>query len=294
MQLLDGNATAKGLKNKIQAEVQQFLAKGQRAPKLIAILVGNNPASESYVGSKAKDCTEVGFIGEVRRFPDTISEDTLLAEVANINQDETVDGLIVQLPLPKHIDPNKVTLAIRPDKDVDGFHPINVGNMFKGLPALLPATPYGILLMLEQYGIKTAGKHAVVIGRSDIVGKPMSALLMRNAEPGNCTVTICHSKTADLAFHTRQADILIAAIGSPWLVKADMVKPGAIVIDVGMTRVEDSSKKSGFRLAGDVDFEQVAPKTSWITPVPGGVGPMTRAGLLMNTLNAYKNRFNLV
>jgi methylenetetrahydrofolate dehydrogenase (NADP+)/methenyltetrahydrofolate cyclohydrolase len=248
-------------------------------------LVGTDGASQTYVAAKAKDCEEVGFDSTVLRFDATISEADLLNEVIKINNNPDIDGLIVQLPLPKHIDTNKVTQTIDWRKDVDGFHPMNVGLMFKGLPCYLPATPMGVIKLLEHYQIETTGKHCVVIGRSDIVGKPMSALMLQK----NCTVTVCHSKTQDIENVIKGADIVIAALGIPNFVTAKMVKQGAVVVDVGITRVEDPTAKSGYRLKGDVKFDEVSEKASWITPVPGGVGPMTRVGLLLNTLNAVKN-----
>jgi methylenetetrahydrofolate dehydrogenase (NADP+)/methenyltetrahydrofolate cyclohydrolase len=291
MKLLDGKQTAQDLQQHIALEVKAIREAGGKIPHLAAILVGNDGASVSYVGGKVQDCENVGFQSSLIRLPDTVSETELLAQIQALNEDTEVDGFIVQLPLPKHINPEKVTQTIAPEKDVDGFHPINVGRMAKGLPAYISATPFGILKLLEKYQIELAGKHAVVLGRSQIVGAPMSMLLARNAPIGNCTVTLCHSKTKDIAKHTLQADIIVVALGIPEFLKADMVREGAIVIDVGITRVEDSSKKRGFRLVGDVDFEQVAPKCSYITPVPGGVGPMTRVALLYNTLSAAKKEF---
>lgn len=288
MTLLDGKITSKAILDGIATEVAQRKAQGQKVPHLAAILVGTDGASETYVASKVKHCEQIGFGSSLVRFDADVSEAELLTKIEEINQDADIDGLIVQMPLPKHISVDKVTEAIAPAKDVDGFHPINVGRMNKNLPAYISATPLGILLMLEHYGIETAGKHCVVLGRSAIVGSPMSILMARNAKVGNCTVTLCHSKTQNLAEHTRRADILIAALGIPEFVKEDMVKEGAIVIDVGITRVADASKKSGFAIKGDVAFGEVAPKTSFITPVPGGVGLMTIAGLLYNTLQAAK------
>lgn len=272
----------------MKAQVAELKAAGGKAPHLAAILVGNDGGSETYVGHKVKACEYVGFQSTLLRFPDTITEAELLAEVDQLNNNPDIDGFIVQLPLPKHINPDKVTIAIDYRKDVDGFHPINVGRMAQNLPCYLPATPYGILQLLEKYNIPTSGKHCVVVGRSNIVGSPMSILLARNTYPGNCTVTLCHSRTVDLPSYTRQADIIVAALGKPGFVTADMVKDGAVVIDVGTTRVPDASKKSGFRLRGDVDFDAVAPKCSYITPVPGGVGPLTVTSLIMNTLKAAK------
>lgn len=289
MELLDGKKVAAKIKADIKIEVDNILASGKRPPHLVAILVGHDGASETYVASKAKDCQQLGMGSTVIRFEDTISEAELLTEIERINNDAQYDGLIVQMPLPKHINALKVTETISPKKDVDGFHPYNVGLMFKGLPAFYPATPYGILLMLEEYNIPTEGKHCVVIGRSDIVGKPMSALMARAAYPGNCTVTLCHSRTQNIEHYTQQADILIVALGKPEFVKANMVKEGAVVIDVGITRVDAPETEKGYVIKGDVAFDEVAEKAAYITPVPGGVGLMTRVGLLKNTLQAYKN-----
>lgn len=286
--LLDGKAIAAAKRNEISQEVEQLMAAGKRAPHLCAILVGNNGASETYVASKIKNCKEVGFESSLIRFPETVSEQDLLDKINSINRDASIDGLLVQLPLPKHINVQRVTETISPEKDVDGFHPLNQGRMVQNLPCFLPATPYGILLMLEYAGIATEGKHCVVIGRSNIVGMPMSILMSRNSYPGNATVTLCHSRSTNLPSITRTADILIAAIGNPGFVKADMVKEGAVVIDVGIVRIEDPAAKSGYRITGDVDFENVAPKCSYISPVPGGVGLMTIIGLLKNTLRAAK------
>ncbi len=290
MQLLDGKKAAQALKEELKQKTDALLQAGKRAPHLAAILVGNDGASETYVASKVKTCTEIGFESTLVRIPGDVSEDTLLQEIDRLNREEGVDGILVQLPLPKHISEQKVIHHIEPTKDVDGFHPISVGNMVSGLPSFIPATPYGILLLLAHYNIETKGKHAVVIGRSHIVGTPMSILLSRNTYPGNCTVTLCHSATRNLKELCLQADIIVAALGKPEFVTADMVKPGAVVVDVGITRVQDATKKSGFTLKGDVKFDEVAPLCSSITPVPGGVGPMTIAGLLMNTFNAYKLR----
>ncbi|MCG8308982.1 MAG: bifunctional 5,10-methylene-tetrahydrofolate dehydrogenase/5,10-methylene-tetrahydrofolate cyclohydrolase [Cytophagales bacterium] len=284
--IIDGNKTSASIRQEIKEKVQSITERGGKIPHLAAILVGTDGASETYVNLKVKDCEQVGFKSTLKRFDDTISEEELLAEVEAINNDPDIDGLIVQLPIPDHISVQKVTDRIRPEKDVDGFHPINVGRMAKSLPAYISATPYGIMQLIERYKIETSGKHCVVIGRSDIVGSPMSILLSRKAYPGNCTVTLCHSRTKNIKEMTLQADIVIAALGSPEFLTGDMVKEGAVVIDVGTTRVPDPSKKSGFTLKGDVNYEKVAPKCSYITPVPGGVGPMTRASLLMNTLLA--------
>ncbi len=263
---------------------------GKKVPHLAVILVGHDGGSESYVRYKIKDCAEVGFHSTLRHFEDDITEAQLLAEVKAINDHPDIDGMIVQLPLPAHVDVEKVTDAIRPEKDVDGFHPFNVGRMAKNLPTYISATPFGIVKLIEHYGIETSGKRCAVIGRSDIVGSPVSMLLSRKGYPGDCTVTLCHSRTQDLGAITRESDIIIAALGRPEFLTADMVKDGAVVIDVGTTRVEDSSKKSGFALKGDVKFDEVAPKCSYITPVPGGVGPMTRAALLWNTLLAAQKK----
>jgi methylenetetrahydrofolate dehydrogenase (NADP+)/methenyltetrahydrofolate cyclohydrolase len=284
--ILDGKQTSANIRNEIKDKVEQIKTNGGKIPHLAAILVGNDGASETYVKNKVKDCEQVGFKSTLKRFDDSVSEEELLAEVERINADPDIDGLIVQLPIPDHISVQKVTDRIKPEKDVDGFHPINVGRMTKSLPAYISATPYGIMQLIERYQIETSGKHCVVIGRSDIVGTPMSILLSRKASPGNCTVTICHSRTKDIKAMTIQADIVIAALGKAEFLTGDMVKEGAVVIDVGITRVPDASKKSGFGLRGDVKYDEVAPKCSYITPVPGGVGPMTRASLLMNTLLA--------
>ncbi|WP_207426309.1 bifunctional 5,10-methylenetetrahydrofolate dehydrogenase/5,10-methenyltetrahydrofolate cyclohydrolase [Pedobacter sp. SYSU D00535] len=288
MQLLDGKYVSEKLKQEIANEAAEVLANSGRKPHLVAILVGNDGGSETYVASKMKNCEKVGFRSSLVRYDETVSEEELLAKVEEINQDPEVDGLIVQLPLPKHIDPEKVTEKIDHRKDVDGFHPINLGRMMRNLPCFIPATPYGILLMLEEYKIDTAGKHCVVIGRSNIVGSPMSILMARNSNPGNCTVTLTHSRTKNLEEIVRSADIVVAAIGKKNFVTADMVKEGAVVIDVGINREISTTTKSGFKLFGDVDFENVAPKASWITPVPGGVGLMTIIGLLRNTLASAK------
>lgn len=294
MQILDGKIAAAAVKENLKAEVSQFLAQGRRAPHLAVILVGTNGASETYVASKQKNSVEIGFLSTLVRLEETVSEEQLLSEIKKLNDDKTVDGILVQLPLPKHISEQKVIETIDPNKDVDGFHPVSAGNLVLGIPTFVPATPYGIMLMLEHYNIPTKGKHAVVIGRSNIVGRPMSILLSSNLPYGNCTVTICHSHTPNLKELCLQGDIVVAALGRPGFVKEDMVKEGAVVIDVGITRVADETKKSGFRIAGDVDFENVAPKTSYITPVPGGVGLMTIAGLLKNTLVAYKKAEGIV
>ncbi|MGE8292672.1 MAG: bifunctional 5,10-methylenetetrahydrofolate dehydrogenase/5,10-methenyltetrahydrofolate cyclohydrolase, partial [Sphingobacterium sp.] len=276
------------IKEQIALDAAEFTTQTGRKPHLVAILVGNDGGSETYVASKMRNCQLVGFESTNIRYDESISEEELIAKVKEINKDDTIDGLIVQLPLPKHIDPDKVTEAIDYRKDVDGFHPINLGRMQRNLPCFIPATPYGIMLMLDYYKIETAGKHAVVVGRSNIVGSPMSILLARNANPGNCTVTLTHSRTKDLKTEVLRGDIVVAAIGRKNFVTADMVKEGAVVIDVGINRETSTETKSGFKLYGDVDFEHVAPKASWITPVPGGVGLMTIVGLLKNTLEAAK------
>jgi len=282
--LLDGKYVSEKVKIQIAEEAAEFLNKTGRKPHLAAILVGNDGGSETYVASKMKNCEKVGFKSSLHRYDNTVTEAELLAKIEEINQDDEVDGLIVQLPLPKHIDPEKVTETIDYRKDVDGFHPVNLGRMMRNLPCFIPATPYGILLMLQEYNIDTAGMHCVVVGRSNIVGSPMSILMARNANPGNCTVTLTHSRTKDLKEKVLQADIIIAAIGKKNFITADMVKPGAIVIDVGINREISAETKSGFKLFGDVDFQNVAPISSFITPVPGGVGLMTIVGLLKNTL----------
>jgi methylenetetrahydrofolate dehydrogenase (NADP+)/methenyltetrahydrofolate cyclohydrolase len=288
MVLLDGKKISAEIKLEIGAEVVRLKEAGKKVPHLAAVLVGNNGASETYVASKAKNCAEVGFNSTVIRLDENISEKELLQEIMKLNNNNDIDGFIVQLPLPKHISPQIIMEAIDPSKDVDGFHPVNAGRLLQNLPCFIPATPYGILLMMERYKIETSGKNCVIIGRSNIVGMPMSVLMSRNAYPGNATVTLCHSKTKNLSDVIRQADIVIAALGSPKFVKSDMIKDGAVVIDVGITRVESKETKSGFKITGDVDFENVAPKCSYITPVPGGVGLMTIVGLLKNTLQATK------
>jgi len=288
MKLIDGKEIGIQIKNEIAKEVREMMDNDQRPPHLAAILVGEDGASQTYVASKEKQCHEVGFTSSVYRYPETITEKELLEVVDFLNNDEEVDGFIVQLPLPKHISSDKVLQRIRPEKDVDGFHPVNLGRMVTGLPAFIPATPYGIMQLFERSGIETEGKNCVVLGRSNIVGTPMSILLSRNNKKANATVTLCHSKTQNLKEITSQADILIAAIGKPEFVTAEMVKKGAVIIDVGIHRIEDANKKTGFRLVGDVKFDEVSTKCSYITPVPGGVGPMTIVALLMNTLKAYK------
>ncbi|MES2373205.1 MAG: tetrahydrofolate dehydrogenase/cyclohydrolase catalytic domain-containing protein [Bacteroidota bacterium] len=287
MVLLDGKIASAAVKSVIQEETKKILASGKRAPHLAAILVGTNGASETYVASKVKNCEEVGFHSTLIRLDSTVEETILLQAIRSLNEDPAVDGILVQLPLPKQISEQKVIEAIDPAKDVDGFHPSSAGKLVQGLPTFIPATPYGIMLMLEHFNIETKGKHAVVIGRSNIVGRPMSILLSSNLKRGNCTVTICHSHTPNLQELCLQADIIVAALGRPEFVKADMVKEGVIIIDVGITRVDDPTAKKGFRIKGDVAFNEVSPKASAITPVPGGVGLMTIAGLLKNTLQAY-------
>ncbi len=287
MLLLDGKNAASAVKNELKAQTDLLLQSGKRPPHLAAVLVGNNGASETYVASKVKNCEEIGFASSLIRFNNDVEESVLLEAIAQLNADNTVDGILVQLPLPKHISEQKLIEAIDPAKDVDGFHPSSVGKLVQGLSTFIPATPYGIMLMLEHFNIETKGKHAIVIGRSNIVGRPMSILLSSNHPYGNCTVTICHSHTPNLQEICLQGDIIVAALGKPEFVKADMVKNGAIVIDVGITRVDDPSAKKGFRIKGDVDFASVAPKASAISPVPGGVGLMTIAGLLKNTMQAY-------
>jgi methylenetetrahydrofolate dehydrogenase (NADP+)/methenyltetrahydrofolate cyclohydrolase len=279
MEMLDGKLVSQSVREDLKKKVDARVNEGKKIPHLAAILIGTNGASETYVASKVKSCEEIGFKSTLLRLPAEIPEETLLEHIAILNQDTDVDGILVQLPLPAHIREQRVIEAIRVDKDVDGFHPESVGRMVQGLPAFLPATPYGILLLLEHY----KGKHAVVIGRSNIVGRPISILLNRNDYPGNCTVTVCHSHTPNLKEICLQADIIIAALGRPEFLTADMVREGAVIIDVGITRVPDATKKSGFSIKGDVHFDSVAPRSSYITPVPGGVGPMTIAALLMNT-----------
>jgi methylenetetrahydrofolate dehydrogenase (NADP+)/methenyltetrahydrofolate cyclohydrolase len=287
-QIIDGKMVAESMKASIAAEVKELLASGKRAPHLVAILVGNNGASETYVANKVKSCEELGFSSTLLRFSPRITEEELVQAVRDVNANEDMDGLIVQLPLPNHINPDKVMETIDPAKDVDGFHPINIGRMAKGLPAYISATPQGVLDLLAYYKIETAGKHCVVVGRSQIVGLPMSILMQRNHPVGNCTVTLTHSKTKNLVEMCQQADILIAALGKPEFITAEHVKPGAVIIDVGLTRVEDASKKSGFALKGDVLFDDVIDKCAYITPVPKGVGPMTIVSLMKNTLLSAK------
>jgi methylenetetrahydrofolate dehydrogenase (NADP+)/methenyltetrahydrofolate cyclohydrolase len=286
MILLDGKKIAADIKEEIALEVRKINNNGYSTPHLAAIIVGNNGASITYVNAKVKACELVGFKSTLIRLPEEITEDDLLNEIAILNIDNAIDGFIVQLPLPKHIDEQKVLMAVDPNKDVDGFHPTNVGKMALNLPTFISATPFGILELLERYQVETSGKHVVILGRSHIVGSPMSILLSQKRKVGNATVTMCHSRTKNLKEITLQADIIIAAIGIPEFLKADMVKENVTIIDVGITRLEDASKKSGFRLVGDVDFKEVSKKSNFITPVPGGVGPMTIAMLLKNTLLA--------
>lgn len=289
MLVLDGKLAAAAVKEVLKAETAELVKKGKPAPHLAAILVGNNGASETYVASKVKNCEETGFESTLIRLPTETTEAELLESIQSLNNNPDIDGILVQLPLPKHISEEKVIETIDPRKDVDGFHPSNIGRLVQGLPTFIPATPYGILLLLAHYNISTKGKHAVVIGRSNIVGRPMSILLSSNIPQGNCTVTLCHSHTPNLKELCLQADIVVAALGKPEFVSADMVKDGAVIIDVGITRVDDATAKKGFRIKGDVLYQDVAPKASAITPVPGGVGLMTIAGLLKNTLQAYQN-----
>ncbi|MGB5362921.1 MAG: bifunctional methylenetetrahydrofolate dehydrogenase/methenyltetrahydrofolate cyclohydrolase FolD [Aureibaculum sp.] len=290
MILLDGKTTSKEVKDEIAQTVKKLKTEGKKTPHLAAILVGSDGASMTYVNSKVKACELVGFKSSLLKFEATISEETLLKEIDNLNTNEDIDGFIVQLPLPKHIDEQKVIMAVHPDKDVDGFHPINVGKMTLDLPSFISATPYGILELLDRYNVEVSGKHVVVIGRSHIVGRPMSILLSQKRKVGNATVTVAHSRTKNLKELTLDADIIVAALGMPEFLTGDMVKEGVVIIDVGITRVEDKTRTRGYRLAGDVHFESVSKKSSYITPVPGGVGPMTIAMLLKNTLLACQNK----
>ena len=289
-QLLDGKQLAKTIQGEFQQEVQQFKEQGLKIPHLAAVLVGENPASQAYISGKIKSCKRVGFQSTLVRKPADITEEALLEVIQELNENPEIDGYIVQLPLPKHISEERINLAIDPSKDVDGFHPMNLGGMTLGLDTFIPATPFGIITLLERYNIPTSGKNCVVIGRSNIVGTPMSILLSRNAKVGNCTVTLTHSRTQDLKSLTLNADIIVAAIGRPNFLTADMVKEGAVIIDVGINRIEDTSKKRGYRLVGDVDFSALEAKASYITPVPGGVGPMTVTSLLYNTLKSCKTK----
>lgn len=291
MQLIDGKKVSDEIKQEIKAEVDKIIADGGKRPCLAAILVGHDGGSETYVANKVKACEVCGFESRLIRFEDDVTEETLLDAVRKLNEDPEVDGFIVQLPLPRHIDEQRVIEAIDPKKDVDGFHPVNVGRMSIGLPCFLSATPAGIIDLLDRYGIDTRGKHCVVLGRSNIVGKPVAQLMLRKGQPGNATVTVCHSATPNIKEITREADIIIAALGQPGFVTEDMVKEGAVVIDVGTTRVPDATRARGWRLSGDVDFANVAPKCSYITPVPGGVGPMTIVSLMKNTLAAGKKEY---
>jgi len=292
MLVLDGKIASAAVKASLLQQTQDLKAAGKRAPHLAAILVGNNGASETYVASKVKNCDETGFGSSLIRFTEEVSEAELIAKISELNANENVDGILVQLPLPKHIDDEKIIEAIHPDKDVDGFHPTNIGRMVQGLDTFIPATPYGVLLMLEHFNIETKGKHAVVIGRSNIVGRPMSILLSSERPQGNASVTLCHRHTPkeELIKITQQADILVVAVGIPEFITADMIKPGAVIIDVGITRVEDATAKKGFRIKGDVNYEQAITKASAVTPVPGGVGLMTIAGLLKNTMKAFESK----
>ncbi len=290
MKVLDGKALAATIKEELKVEVDAIRTAGGKIPHLVAVLVGDDPASQVYVRNKVRSCEQVGFRSTLVRKPNDVSQEEVLETVKQLNEDPDVDGFIVQLPLPEHIDEDTVNLAIDPRKDVDGFTPVNIGRMTLGLESYLPATPNGILTILERYGIETSGKEVVVLGRSNIVGTPMTILLSRKGSPGNATVTMCHSRTKDLAAHTRRADILVAAIGRPEMVTADMVKEGAVIIDVGINRIPDDSRKSGSRLVGDVDYDGLSSRVSAMTPVPGGVGPMTVVSLLMNTLRASQRR----
>ena len=290
MELLDGKKTSKAIKEELAEKVKKIKAAGKKVPHLAAVIVGENGASITYVNAKVKACKKVGFESTLIQLPETVSEADLLKQIDELNKNPEIDGFIVQLPLPDHIDEHKITLAIDPKKDVDGFHPENLGRMMLGLPGFLPATPAGIVELIDRYNIETSGKDCVVIGRSHIVGSPMSVLMSRNAKVGNCTVTLTHSRTKDLKSLTQKADIIVVALGKAEFLTADMVKEGVVIIDVGITRVKDESKKSGFRLLGDVKFDEVSQKASYITPVPGGVGPMTIASLLLNTLKAIELR----
>lgn len=292
MKILDGKKTSNDIKEEIAAVVTQMKARGEKVPHLAAVLVGENGASLTYVNSKVKSCERIGFDSTLIRLPEDISEKDLLAKIDELNNDDAIDGFIVQLPLPKHINEEKVLLAVHPDKDVDGFHPTNFGRMALDMPSFIPATPFGIMELLKRYNIETSGKHTVVIGRSHIVGRPISILMSQKGNPGDSTVTLTHSRTKNLEEITKNADIIVSALGVPNFLKAEMVKDGVVVIDVGITRVKDESTKKGYRIVGDVDYEAVAPKTSYITPVPGGVGPMTIAMLLKNTLLS-RERHNL-
>lgn len=290
MVILDGKATSDKIKQEIAQMVKEKVANGGKRPHLVAILVGNDGASQTYVSNKERACAQVGFNSTLHRFPAEITQEELINKIVEINHNNDVDGLIVQLPLPDHIDEDAVINAIHPSKDVDGFHPENVGKMTLGLPTFVPATPYGILRLLEEYGVETSGKHCVIIGRSNIVGRPLANLMSLKDNPGNCTVTICHSNTKNIENYTKHADIIIAALGSPRFLKGDMINEGTVIVDVGITRVADATKKTGYRLECDVDFDSVASKASYITPVPGGVGPMTIVSLMVNTLKAAEGK----
>ena len=290
MKILDGKLAAQSVKEKLRLAVDILKSEGKKIPHLAAILIGDNGASATYVAAKVKACEETGFTSTLLKYDNSLTEKQLLDKIVELNNDPEIDGILVQLPLPTHIAEEKVIQTIDPTKDVDGFHPVNLGKMVQGQNSFIPATPYGIMLLLEHYQIETSGKHAVVIGRSNIVGRPMSILLSGNNQPGNCTVTLCHSKTKELETYCKQADIIVAALGKPEFLKPSMIKEGAIVIDVGITRVTDKTKKSGYRLLGDVEYQTVAPHCSWITPVPGGVGPMTIAALLKNTFQACSQK----
>jgi len=290
MQILDGQLVSRTIKERLKLDTAALVAEGKKIPHLAAVLVGSNGASETYVAAKVKACAEIGFKSTMLRLDESVSEAKLLSVIEDLNSDLDIDGILVQLPLPKHISDEKIILAIDPSKDVDGFHPVNLGKLVLGKSGFVSATPHGIMLLLEHYKIDTAGKQATVVGRSNIVGRPMSILLSANSNPGNCTVTLCHSKTRNLNEICLASDIIVAALGKPEFVKPDMVKEGAVVIDVGITRVPDASKKSGFALKGDVAFAEVSPKCSFITPVPGGVGPMTIAALMKNTFTALKRK----
>ncbi len=290
---IDGKALSNTIKEEIAEEVKRISGDQKRPPHLAAVLVGEDPASAVYVRNKVKSCEKIGFESTLIKKREATSEEELLEIVKELNEDEDIDGFIVQLPLPKHINEDRVTLAIDPRKDVDGFHPTNFGKMAQGLPAFLPATPFGIMTMLDRYDIDVQGKNCVVLGRSNIVGTPISILLSRKAKPGNATVTLCHSRTKNLVDYTKKADVIVIALGIPNYLKADMVKEGVVIIDVGINRIEAPERKSGYKLVGDADFDDISPKCSYITPVPGGVGPMTVTSLLTNTLQAYKNNFNI-
>lgn len=292
MKILDGKLVAQAVKDRLKEKLSILSEQKKKTPHLAAILVGSNGASETYVANKIKSCAEVGFGSTLIRLDESASEEELVNAINALNNNDDIDGILVQLPLPSHINEEKIINLVSPEKDVDGFHPLSTGKMVQGIPTFIPATPYGIMLLLEHYKIDTAGKHAVVIGRSNIVGRPISILLNQNTNPGNCTVTVCHSRTKNLKEICLQADIIVAALGKASFLTADMVKENAVVVDVGITRVADATKKSGYALKGDVDFENVAPKCSYITPVPGGVGLMTIAALLMNTYNAYLQKNN--